>query len=194
MGLGFGLGPDVELRSASLLITESGGPEEELPCSTVALVPIEPLAKSSLDRVRCGAPLGLGEDQRRRPKKLCRQAGKSGFQASSSHLRAPERRISWWPGGYGAQKRRGLRSSQHPLRGGGYELKSSPSSTSAHASRSERSRDDPPPIRPPQIADCRRLNLYRIDFAKPPTAKRADIAKRIQLGLHWANRAGENSH
>ena len=131
MGLGFGLGPDVELRSASLLITESGGPEEELPCSTVALVPIEPLAKSSLDRVRCGAPLGLGEDQRRRPKKLCRQAGKSGFQASSSHLRAPERRISWWPGGYGAQKRRGLRSSQHPLRGGeGYELKSSRSSTS----------------------------------------------------------------
>ena len=59
MGLGFGLGPDVELRSASLLITESGGPEEELPCSTVALVPIEPLAKSSLDLVRCGASLGL---------------------------------------------------------------------------------------------------------------------------------------
>ena len=100
-------------------ITEPGGPGEVLPCSTVDLAPIEPLAKSSLDRVRCGAPLGLGEDQRRRPKKLCRQAGKSGFQASSSHLRAPVRRVSWWPGGSGAQKRRGLRSSQHPLRGGG---------------------------------------------------------------------------
>ena len=62
-----------------LQITESGGPGEELPCSTVALAPIEPLAESSLDRVRCGAPPGLGRISAAAPPKKCRQAGKSGF-------------------------------------------------------------------------------------------------------------------
>ena len=80
-----------------------------MPCSTVALAPTEPVAKSSLDRVRCGAPLRFGEDHSAGP----RQKVKRGFTArrknrdfspSSSHLRAPERRISWkawgsrWPG------------------------------------------------------------------------------------------------
>ena len=52
--------PDESFALRRCQIAESGGPREELPCSTVALAPTEPLAKSNLDRVRCGAPLGLG--------------------------------------------------------------------------------------------------------------------------------------
>ena len=51
---------DQSLALSRCQIAESGGPGEELPCSTVALAPMEPVAKSGLDRVRCGAPLRLG--------------------------------------------------------------------------------------------------------------------------------------
>ena len=70
---------DCSLRER-VQITESGGPGEVLPCSTVDLAPIEPLAKSSLDRVRRGAPLGLGRISAAGQKRLCRQAEKMEFQ------------------------------------------------------------------------------------------------------------------
>ena len=70
----------------------------------VALAPIEPLAESSSNRISCGAPLGLG---RRRPQnKIAPQAETSG-SIPGSHLMASQRRISWWPGGYGPQGRMG---------------------------------------------------------------------------------------
>ena len=39
---------------------------------------------------------------------------------------ASERRISWWPGGYGAQERRGVTEFPASVGGGGYELKEFP--------------------------------------------------------------------
>ena len=82
---------DCSLRER-VQMTESGGPGEVLPCSTVDLAPIEPLAKSSLDRVRRGAPLGLGRISAAGQKRLCRQAGKkkkgisTPLAATSEHL------------------------------------------------------------------------------------------------------------
>ena len=81
----------------------------------MALAPIEPLAKSSLDRAHCGAPGAArpeaGEDNR--PTKLCRQAENPGFQplfqATSWHLSAGS------PGGLGITG---------PRNGGGYGVPS----------------------------------------------------------------------
>ena len=95
-----------ELCRGSYSITESGGPGEELPCSTVALASIEPAAKSSLDRVRCGAAGRIAPPA----KKNCAVKRKNrDFNHSTSHLMAPEHRICWWPGGYGVPSiRRGV--------------------------------------------------------------------------------------
>ena len=91
---------------ASVLDYRIRRPGEELPCSTVTLAPIESLAKSSLDRVRCGAPLGLGGSAPQAKRYCAAMGGKIGISTTLKlHLMAPEacpeRRISWWPVAWG---------------------------------------------------------------------------------------------
>ena len=89
-GNGWTPAPDVARRGASQSVgVRLGGPGEELPCSLVSLAPIESLAKSSLDRVRCGALLGLGGSAPQ-VKKSCAGRRKNRvsttLQATSWHL------------------------------------------------------------------------------------------------------------
>ena len=124
--------PDVELRSASVLDYRIWRPLGRVTMIHGSLgTATEPLAKSNLDRVRCGAPLGLGRISAAGPIFFCRRRKIWDLNPSSSHPRAPKGRISWWLGGYGGQELGGITEFPASAGGGGYELTSSPSSTSA---------------------------------------------------------------
>ena len=100
-------------RGASLCVgvrlTNRAAPGEELPYSTAALAPMVPLAKSSLGSA-AARPWGWGGSAPQAQNNFaCRKIGISttlGASHGNRRAHGPGRRISWWPGGYGIQKRR----------------------------------------------------------------------------------------
>ena len=145
-------------RGASLCVgvrlTNRAAPGEELPYSTAALAPMVPLAKSSLGSA-AARPWGWGGSAPQAQNNFaCRKIGISttlGASHGNRRAHGPGRRISWWPGGYGIQKRR---SYGVPSIGpaspvwGGLEMKS-PMLTSVFSFQPDPPPDPVPPARPP---------------------------------------------